>query len=384
MTHSLGKAAIAATAGIVVAMATLLAATPAWAQSCPANSRELGRRQEGNRLILSCACNEGYVTHAKGCHTIDAAANEFYVSQDDLVRILNPGFIDAAPLSSAATSGWSVKSAAAGLLSAIGMESGQVTPLDVMIRMIGPDADSHPAVLAARKKIDERRRGQEQLFMLLRPEIRRPMWELAVSHMPNKGKTAFVFGVTSFRLGKYDDALRLLMEAQRSVPGDRSLDEALVIVRMSQRSEWEKRQPEAARIGYARAFRGAGAHASLILGFQLVSSGDYAGGEMALRESIQQTQRLGLRAKDIDLTRQLADRARDDRAAGNRAMIDPPGKRPFDRMTKADLMLTACEYGQKDWARSLRFLEVAMLADRANPVLAEAYRDLKEIATSAQ
>ena len=65
-------------------------------------------------------------------------------------------------------------------------------------------------------------------------------------------------------------------------------------------------------------------------------------------------------------------------------MVDSPGKRLFDGFSKADLMFSALEYGQKDWARSLHFLEAAIRADPENVKIKQAFYELKEIAASAR
>lgn len=358
---------------------------PASAQSCPPNAIELSRQVVGNKLALRCACNPGFVNHDKKCVTIDEAANGFYLGEVDVVALIYAGYIEGEELRKAAANDrWSLKGKAAAFLAALMGEGGQPTVMDTVINMVGPDAENDPAVMAARRKIAERRQAEEQVFLLLRPDIRRPMQELAISHMTNKAKVDFVFGVTAYRLGDYDTSMRLLNSAQAAMPADHSLDQARVIVRMSQRSQWERHHPQAARIQYARAFRSAGAQAAQQLGLQLLASGDYAGGERELRETVQRLRRLNGYADEIDVNSRLADRARDDRAAGKTStMTERTGERPFDRLSKAELMLTACEYGQKDWGRSLHFLEIAKAADPTNRTLAQAYNELKEIAASA-
>ena len=355
------------------------------AQSCPPNSYTVSKEQIGNKVTLRCACVVGYVVAGQGCITIDEAASGIRLP-DDLADLWTGAAYSGAELrESAVRSAWPMIDVARALLTSLMGESGAFGPAEVVIQMLGPDAARHPAVIAARQRIEALRRKEAQLFTLLRPEAGRAMQELAIGHMPMKGRAAFMVGAASFRIGQYEQALRYLKDAQQVVPGDKGIEEALVIVRAVQSSVKDKLDPEAARRRYAQAFRSAGGQAAWQLGLQLISSGDYVGAELTLREARDRLARLpDTRTSEVELIDKLRQKTRTDREAGDRSMVDPPGKRMFDQISKADLMFSALEYGQKDWSRSLHYLEVAMRADPKNIKIMQAYLELKEIAASVK
>ena len=349
------------------------------------NTREISRQQTANKITLLCACVVGYVQSSNRCITIDEAASGIRLP-DDLVDLFNGAAYSGTKLrESAVGSPWPVMDVARAFLASLMGESGALGPAEVVIQTLGPDAAHHPAVIAAKQRIEALRRKEAQLFTLLRPESGRAMQDLAIGHMPMKGRAAFMVGAASFRVGQYEQALRYLKDAQGIVPGDKGIDEALVIVRAVQSSVQDKSDPEAARRRYAQAFRSAGGQAAWQLGLQLISSGDYVGAELTLREARDRLARLpDPRTSEVDLIDKLRQKTRTDREARDRSMVDPPGKRMFDQFSKADLMFSALEYGQKDWARSLHYLEVAMRADPENSKIKQAYLELKEIAASVK
>jgi hypothetical protein len=151
-----------------------------------------------------------------------------------------------------------------------------------------------------------------------------------------------------------------------------------------QQAELDRQDPVAARRRDARIFRAQGAAAAMMLGTQLVSAGDYQGAEIVLREAHEKIRRLpGQNDFALMVNDGLAKRVSADRQSGDKSMVSPPGKRDFDKFSKVDLMLMALEYGQKDWSRSLFFLETALRSDRTNINLNAAYYELKKIAASA-
>jgi len=375
----------AARRGFVVALLVCCVPSVVLAQSCPPNTREISRQQTANKITLLCACVVGYVQSSNRCITIDEAASGIRLP-DDLVDLFNGAAYSGTKLrESAVGSPWPVMDVARAFLASLMGESGALGPAEVVIQTLGPDAAHHPAVIAAKQRIEALRRKEAQLFTLLRPESGRAMQDLAIGHMPMKGRAAFMVGAASFRVGQYEQALRYLKDAQGIVPGDKGIDEALVIVRAVQSSVQDKSDPEAARRRYAQAFRSAGGQAAWQLGLQLISSGDYVGAELTLREARDRLARLpDPRTSEVDLIDKLRQKTRTDREARDRSMVDPPGKRMFDQFSKADLMFSALEYGQKDWARSLHYLEVAMRADPENSKIKQAYLELKEIAASVK
>lgn len=373
---------------LAVLAASLLCCLPlaAHAQRCPPHAREVSQHQEGNKLIIRCACEPGYVTRDKSCITLDEAVTGNPLPADILKDLfLGEGMSGDELRKSAMPSNWPIKEIFGTVLGSYMIDTGLFGPAEIVIEMVGPEAARDPAVIAAKQRILAMRRKEAQLFTLLRPEAGRAMQDLAIGHMPMKGRAAFLIGIASFRLGQHDQALKYLKDAQQIVPGDKGIDESLVIVRAVERAAWERRNPETARVLYARAFRAAGAQAAHDLGLQLVSSGDYAGAEIALREARDRMQRLGnTSGPSADLLAKFSAKVRADRAAGDRSMVDPPGTRWFDRRSKADLMFSALEYGQKDWARSLHFLESVLRADPSNNTARQAYTELKEIAATAK
>ncbi|TAJ37787.1 MAG: hypothetical protein EPO55_17660 [Reyranella sp.] len=369
-------------------VATLLACcvpSAILAQSCPPNTREISRQQTANKITLRCACVVGYVQSSNRCITVDEAASGNSLP-DDLVDLFTGAAYSGAELrESAARNPWPVTDVARAVLAAFLGESGAFGPAEVVIQIIGPEAARHPAVIAAKQRIEALRRKEAQQFTLLWPGVARSVQELAIGHMPMKGRAAFMVGAASFRVGQYEQALRYLKDAQEVVPGDKGIEEALVFVRAVQSSVKDKSDPDAARRRYAQAFRSAGGQAAWQLGLQLISSGDYVGAELTLREARDRLARLpDTRTSEVELIDKLRQKTRTDREAGDRSMVDPPGKRMFSQISKADLMFSALEYGQKDWARSLHYLEVAMHADPENTRIRQAYLELKEIAASVK
>lgn len=362
----------------------LMAAFPgaAWPQSCPPNSRHVGQRLDGDKLIIRCACDAGFITTQKACKTIDDAAREFYLTTEEVLAAVARTFDAEELLEASADERLSLKDRVVAWAAYIAALNGQASAVQAIVEMADPDVTGSLAFVAARKKAAaEATRQVAQTWMLLRPEVRAPFVELASGYMPMKARAAYLLGVLSFRSGQYDSALAYFKDAQKVLPGDKGIDESLLIVRLTQRSQWEARHPKAARLQEARAFRAGGAQAAWLMGMHLMARNDNAGAEIFLREAGVRMRHVKGRGADVDLIDGLAAKARADREAGK------PGSRAagaLDGWSKVDLMLTACEYGQKDWERSLRFLETLMLIDRSNPTVAEAYRELKDIAASAQ
>lgn len=375
----------AARRGFVVALLVCCVPSAIFAQSCPPNTREISRQQTVNKITLRCACVVGYVQSNNRCITIDEAASGNPLPNEFVDLFTGTAYSGVELHDSAVRSAWPMVDIGRAFLASLMGESGAFGPAEVVIQIIGPDAARHPAVIAAKQRIEALRRKEAQLFTLLRPEAGRAMQELAIGHMPMKGRAAFMVGTASFRVGQYEQALRYLKDAQEVVPGDKGIEEALVIVRAVQSSAKDKSDPEAARRRYAQAFRSAGGQAAWQLGLQLISSGDYVGAELTLREARDRLARLpDTRTSEVELIDKLRQKTRTDREAGDRSMVDPPGKRMFDQISKADLIFSALEYGQKDWSRSLHYLEVAMRADPKNIKIMQAYLELKEIAASVK
>lgn len=376
-----GRRLFTAAAGL----AAFLVPAVAFAQSCPANTVEVSRERVGSKLTLRCACISGLVQSGNRCVTVDEAARGNPLDPE-LVDLFLNGYGGGPALRAAADrSTWPLFDKFKVQLAALMAESGAFAPAVVEIEIVGPDANRDPAVLAARQAIEALKRKEAQLFTLMRPESGRVVHDLAIGHMPMEARANFLIGVLGFRLGDYRQSLTALKRARDLVPGDKGIDESMVIVRAVQSAAEDRRQPEAAARRYAMAFRGAGAQAAMFLGAQLIGSGDYAGAEVALGEARQRMGRLPETSPSLlSLVEGLRARTREDRAKSDRSMVDPPGQRPFDRVSKADLMFSALEYGQKDWARSLFYLETAMRADPGNATVRKAYEELKEIAASVK
>jgi tetratricopeptide (TPR) repeat protein len=371
---------------IILALGLVVVATPALAQKCPINSFEVSKEKVGNKLILRCACVDGYVLwQNKSCVTIDQAVSGNPLPPELVADLfLGNGFAGDDLRKAAEQDRWPTWDKFLGFMTSILAETGAFELAEPVIEMVGPEAEKDPAVIAGRQRIAELRRKHAQLFTLMRPQAGRAMIDLAISHMPLKGQAFFIVGVSSFKVGQYDAALKYLKEARSIVPGDQGIDESLVIVRSVQQAELDRQDPVAARRRDARIFRAQGAAAAMMLGTQLVSAGDYQGAEIVLREAHEKIRRLpGQNDFALMVNDGLAKRVSADRQSGDKSMVSPPGKRDFDKFSKVDLMLMALEYGQKDWSRSLFFLETALRSDRTNINLNAAYYELKKIAASA-
>lgn len=355
----------------------------AWSQSCPLNAIEVDRRQEGSKLIIRCACNTGFITSNRSCKTIDDAASEFHLTQEEVLSTIARVIESDNLLDLAADDRLTLKDRLVAFAAFFSGMNGQPAVMQAIIEMAGTDMGRNLALVAARKAAAaEATRLAAQTWMLLRPEVRGPLVDLASDYMPMKARAAYLLGVLSYRNGQYDGALNYFKDAQSVLPGDRGIDESLLIVRLAQRSQWESHHPKAARLQEARAFRAAGAQASWQMALQLLSKGDYAGSEVFMREAGVRMRRVNAQKFEIELIDDLSQKLKADREAGRRP--EPRGLGMMDGWSKVDLMLTACEYGQKDWARTLHFLEIAMAADPANSTVRQAYAELKDIAASVQ
>lgn len=368
---------------VVAGVLALLAPGAAEAQTCPSNSTEVGQRQDGDKLVIRCACNPGFITAPRSCLAIDEAAKQFYLTEEEVLRAVATVIDVAELLELAADEKVSLWDRVVAWAASIEGLNGQAGTLLKTIEMAGPDVTQNLAIVSARKKAAaEATRQVAQTWMLLRPEVRGPFIDLATDYMPMKARATYLIGVVSFRHGQYDEALTYFKSAQKVLPGDKGIEESLLITRLTQRSQWEARHPKAARLQEARAFRAGGAQAAWQMGMQLLAKGDYAGSELFLREAGVRMRQVNARGADIGRIDRLADTARGEREAGSKPRPSVFGA--MDGWSKVDFMLTACEYGQKDWGRTLRFLEIALMADPANAAARQAYAELKDIAASAQ
>lgn len=369
-------------AGLLTASVPALAA----GQSCPTNTYEVSRQQVGSKLTLRCACVTGYVLSGGTCLHLDDAVRRAALPTRMIAELfLGADFPGENLWRLAATGTLNFTNTFMSALASLSGQTGAFTPALTAIELVSADAAREPAVASAKQKATALERKNAQLFTLMRPEAGRAMRELAINHLSPKGQAAFMLGVANFRLGHHEQALKYLADAQATAPGDKGIDEALIIVRAAQRTREEQSDPVGSYIGYAWAFRGAGAQAAYDLAAQLASAGDLVGANAAMSEAARRIAMVpGVDKAQVRVFTNLAESMKARSAAGDRSLVAPPGKRFFDGRSKADLMLTALEYGQKDWARSLQFLHAAREADPSNATIDAAYRELKAIADTAR
>jgi hypothetical protein len=151
----------------------------------------------------------------------------------------------------------------------------------------------------------------------------------------------------------------------------------------------ETLRPDVPSPRIARAFQRDGALAAQGLALFLIECGDTTRAEVALgatRDRLASSLASfsnppAMDRANLDIVEALI---REVRVDGTRGMTAPPGQRKFDRTSKAGLMLDALAYGQKSWALSLRYLEIARAADPGNARPRVAHDELARIARQAQ
>jgi len=209
--------------------------------------------------------------------------------------------------------------------------------------------------------------------------------ELKISHLSPAAQVDVLQGILLFREGDYDGAVNRFGAARRRHPSDVGLQDMSFLVG----------QAVAARVGAkpgptraARLFQREGVLAAEGLAVFLMECGDTPKAELALgvtRERLSKAMKAMPSPDPIDLANlgsveRMGARLRDE---GTQSMTRPAGRRYFDGLSKADLMLDALSFGQKSWDSSLRYLEIARAADPGNPRIREAYDELAAIARKA-
>ena len=209
--------------------------------------------------------------------------------------------------------------------------------------------------------------------------------ELKISNLSRAAQVDVLQGILLFREGNYDGAVDRFGAARKRHPSDAGLRDMSFLVGQILASRAEPK-PSPARI--ARVLQREGVLAAEGLAVFLMECGDTAKAELALgvsRERLSKAMKAMPSPHPIDVANlgsveRLGARLRDE---GTQSMMKPPGRRYFDGLSKADLMLDALSFGLKSWDGSLRYLEIARAADPENPRIREAYDELAAIARKA-
>jgi hypothetical protein len=372
----------------------LLQAPTAHAQSCPAESDEIDRKETKTKIILTCRCGDGFWLRNGSCVPRELALKQSDTELELIVRgtrgeaLKQQGELERYALNNKK---WSPTALNAFLLSTLSAARAKFTHAQRYLS-VKLNEFNDQIVIGFANLLDARQRELQSSNYVNGLLDRSILAELARQNLDQLNQEALQEALQARFLaehGYYEEAERRYQDAARLKAQDRlmlqELNNAILITSYLRKSRDAKVAPSHRDALNFLARERASAEQAWHLAFALSEAGQNEKSAQLYREAI-----AGLQITRPEIVPVVAQQLDIVMHGGSVSQPFPPLRTSIDRTTmrdlyrdsgytRADAILDALDYGKGDWKRSVRFLETATQMDPANQQFAYALAKAREL-----
>ncbi|MHB1216964.1 MAG: tetratricopeptide repeat protein [Alphaproteobacteria bacterium] len=344
------------------------------APTCPPGSEEVFRQQTETRITVKCACVVGLALINGKC--VEPAKLD-RATYDAVVGI---AFTDGKAMRDylRQKADWPLDLITHIALAVSRAEQGFTREALGLLRAARERVPSDPRVTELITKLEDLERIR---WRDMRPGRFDP--KEGIKGLPPATAAKLMTAELGMRVGDYDGAIELLMQAVKEQPADQGLRDALVVARQMKAARDDRLRPDDAREKVRRMVPTLAGQAAWNLGYIAAEANDSQGAIAAFEEA------RGLINRDaaddhywLGRLIQFQESRKGQTNSGAPNVFDMLNT--LSTMSKTDLMFDALDYGRRDWSRSLSYLDRILVLYPGAPQARAARDELAAIAATAK